>query len=96
MYSDNSTWRLLTVLFVLGHTEITTGSSAIWDGRTLYSGNVYLSVPTVYAADNCRKIGSQQTNVLMTLASTHVYSYQYPYDVYPINWADFNTPYPWR
>ncbi|KAF2184582.1 hypothetical protein K469DRAFT_708764 [Zopfia rhizophila CBS 207.26] len=79
------------------YTEVTTGPSIILSGYTFYSGNVYLSIPEAGAYDTCASHrGSTYSNIMLTLASSDVFSGRAgAYGYYPIDYADFNTPYPW-
>lgn len=80
------------------YNEITTGEPVVLSGHTFYPGNVYLSIPTAGASDTCTsKRGNTYSNIMLTLASSDVYSLRPGsyYGLYPINYADFNTPYPW-
>ncbi|KAF2471186.1 uncharacterized protein BDR25DRAFT_313811 [Lindgomyces ingoldianus] len=79
------------------YTPITTGPSTVIDGNTYYQGNVYLSIPLGSVTDNCRStLGGVHSNILLTLASTDIYTNRNDkLGIYPIDYADFNTPYPW-
>lgn len=81
-----------------GYTEVTTGQPVVLSGHTFYPGNVYLSIPTAGASDSCTsKRGNTYSNIMLTLASSDVNTNRAgAYGNYPINYADFNTPYPWR
>ena len=80
-------------------TPSTTGPYAILGNRTLFSGNVYLSIPWATARDECyNKIGRSYTNILLTLASSQVTSWRLDAQsqMFEVNYADFNLPVPWR
>ncbi|PSN63278.1 hypothetical protein BS50DRAFT_624054 [Corynespora cassiicola Philippines] len=78
---------------------ITTGSSVVVDGTTFHEGNVYLSIPVASVTNNCGStLGDIHSNILLTLASSDIQSGRQGSrggDKWPINYADFNPPYPW-
>lgn len=95
------------LLTTVGYTEVTTGPSAILSGHTFYTGNVYLSLPTVVAEDitcqecYCSTALESLTDVILTMASADLRSFREddtPWGLpeWPVNYADFNAPNPWR
>lgn len=86
------------ILTPKGYVPVTTGGSVVLDGRTFYEGNVYFSIPAASVTNNCgATLGSVHSDILLTLASSDIYSVRNDRaGVYPISYADFNPPYPWR
>lgn len=80
---------------------MTTAGSVEIDGRTFYEGNVYLSIQAAWATNNCGStLGPVRSNIMLTLASSQLFSVRNDRVTqgwaYPVNYADFNAPYPWR
>lgn len=73
---------------------ITTEGYAVVDGRTLYKGNVYISVAQMEVADNC-DYTTVMEDVIFPVASSDVQSERSDARVYPVQWADFNEPVPY-
>jgi hypothetical protein len=79
----------------------TTGPYAVVDGRTLYQGNVYLSIVEPYVYDNCGNSVSRKYpngDNVVTIASSDLYSVRkYPHNLIPwsVNYQDFIEPVPW-
>jgi hypothetical protein len=79
----------------------TTGPYAVVEGRTLYEGNVYLSIMEPYVYDNCGNSISRKNpngDNVITIASSDLYSVRkYPHNLIPwsVNYADFIEPVPW-
>ncbi|KAL5389083.1 hypothetical protein PMIN06_009606 [Paraphaeosphaeria minitans] len=82
------------------YTEVTTGSSTVVNGVTMYEGNVYMSMKDPYVYDNCRKriLPKYQKPQIVAMASSDVYSViAYPHNMiaYSLRYEDFNDPIPW-
>ena len=93
----------LVGLIVLDWTPVTTGPYAIHNGATLYEGNVYLSIVKPYAHDNCGNLIGEMPRPagadILTLASSYIYTMRgwvHQGSGFPLNFADFNTPVPYR
>lgn len=79
---------------------ITTGPYTTVNGKTFYSGNVYLSISRASAHGGCGEtVGKVHYGSILTLASTDIQSMRgYPRNNIPwsFNFADFNRPVPYR
>ncbi|KAF9737074.1 hypothetical protein PMIN02_001488 [Paraphaeosphaeria minitans] len=78
----------------------TTEGFVVQDGKTLYKGNVYISVDQLEVGDNCGYT-TVMHDIAFPVASSDVQS-QRAMEVepvsgkyWPVNWADFNEPVPY-
>ncbi|KAF2448797.1 hypothetical protein P171DRAFT_428809 [Karstenula rhodostoma CBS 690.94] len=76
----------------------TTEGFVIQDGKTLYKGNVYISVDQLEVGDNCGYT-TVMHDIAFPVASSDVQSQRANEPVsskyWPVNWADFNEPVPY-
>ncbi|KAK3200988.1 hypothetical protein GRF29_213g593582 [Pseudopithomyces chartarum] len=83
---------------VTSYTPITTEGFAVVDGKTLYKGNVYISISQMEVNDNCGYTTIME-DVAFPVASSDVQSERgdlgFTSRVYPVNWADFIEPVPY-
>lgn len=83
---------------VTSYIPITTEGFAVVDGKTLYKGNVYISISQMEVNDNCGYTTIME-DVAFPVASSDVQSERgdlgFTSRVYPVNWADFIEPVPY-
>ncbi|KAJ4346880.1 uncharacterized protein N0V89_010813 [Didymosphaeria variabile] len=97
MCAYSPTQKAVPPVPVTSYVPTTTEGFVVQNGKTLYKGNVYISIDQLEVGDNCGYT-TVMHDVAFPVASTDVQSdraNEVNSGLWPVNWADFNEPVPW-